>query len=134
MPRMSSESSRPITVEFDYFSPEFRANPYAAYARLREQAPVCWGMGFEPGMPGVWHIARYADIQRILKDPRFTHQHARETHGGVADLAPEPPPLKAGAEARAQRGERRGAALPRAIGSLAALHRPTGDTPGCARW
>jgi pimeloyl-[acyl-carrier protein] synthase len=80
----SSKSSRPATVEFDYFSPDFRANPYAAYSRLREQAPVSWGMGFEPGMPGVWHIARYADIQRILKDPRFTHQHARETHGGVA--------------------------------------------------
>jgi cytochrome P450 len=78
---MSSASSRPITVEFDYFSPSFRADPYAAYARLREQAPVCWGVGFEPGMPGVWHIARYADIQRILKDPRFTHQHARETTG-----------------------------------------------------
>jgi cytochrome P450 len=77
-------SSRPMTVEFDYFSPDFRANPYAAYARLREQAPVCWGMGFEPGMPGVWHIARYADIQRVLKDPRFTHQHARETTSGVA--------------------------------------------------
>jgi cytochrome P450 len=72
-----------MTVEFDYFSPGFRANPYAAYARLREQAPVCWGMGFEPGMPGVWHIARYADIQRILKDPRFTHQHAREISDGV---------------------------------------------------
>ncbi len=87
-------SSRPMTVEFDYFSPDFRADPYAAYARLREQAPVCWGMGFEPGMPGVWHIARYADIQRILKDPRFTHQHAREASGGVADLSPQPPPLK----------------------------------------
>jgi len=87
-------SSRPMTVEFDYFSPDFRANPYAAYARLREQASVCWGMGFEPGMPGVWHIARYADIQRILKDPRFTHQHARETSGGVADFSPQPPPLK----------------------------------------
>jgi cytochrome P450 len=76
-----------MTVEFDYFSPSFRANPYAAYARLREQAPVCWGMGFEPGMPGVWHIARYADIQRILKDQRFTHQHARETTTGVASGA-----------------------------------------------
>src|SRR4029450_13522022 len=80
----SSKSSRPATVEVDYFSPDFRADPYAAYARLRAQAPVCWGMGFEPGMPGVWHIARYADIQGILKDPRFTHQHARETHGGLA--------------------------------------------------
>jgi cytochrome P450 len=80
---MSSKSSRPVTVEFDYFSADFRANPYAAYARLRQQAPVCWGIGFEPGMPGVWHIARYADIQGILKDPRFTHQHARETSRGV---------------------------------------------------
>ncbi len=88
----SRESSRPVTVEFDYFSPEFRADPYAAYARLRAQAPVSWGIGFEPGMRGVWHIARYADIQRILKDPRFTHQHARETSGGVADLTPQPPP------------------------------------------
>ena len=87
-------SSRPMTVEFDYFSPGFRADPYAAYARLREQAPVCWGIGFEPEMPGVWHITRYADIQRILKDPHFTHQHARETSGGVADLSPRPPPLK----------------------------------------
>src|SRR6476660_981404 len=91
---MPTESNRRMSVEFDYFSPDFRANPYAAYARLREQEPVCWGMGFEPGMPGVWHIARYADIQRILKDPRFTHQHARETSGGVADFSPQPPPLK----------------------------------------
>jgi cytochrome P450 len=79
-----------MTVEFDYFSPDFRANPYPAYAWLREQAPVCWGMGFEPGMPGVWHIARYADIQRILKDPHFTHQHARESAGSVTDLSPHP--------------------------------------------
>ncbi|HEX3269830.1 MAG TPA: cytochrome P450 [Ktedonobacterales bacterium] len=88
---MSSGSNRPMTVEFDYFSPDFRANPYAAYARLREQTPVCWGMGFEPGMPGVWHIARYADIQRILKDPRFTHQHARETTVGVTDFSSQSP-------------------------------------------
>jgi cytochrome P450 len=83
---MSDTSSRPITVEFDYFSPEFRADPYATYARLREQAPVSWGMGFEPGMPGVWNIARYADIQRVLKDPRFTHQHARETGGASTSV------------------------------------------------
>jgi cytochrome P450 len=51
-------------------------------------------MGFEPGMPGVWHIARYADVQRVLKDPRFTHQHARETSGGVADHSPQPSSLK----------------------------------------
>ena len=80
-------SSRPITVAFDYFAPAFRADPYAVYTRLRAEAPVHWGMGFEPGMAGVWHIARYADIQRVLKDPRFTHQHARETIS-AADSSP----------------------------------------------
>jgi cytochrome P450 len=85
-----------MSVEFDYFSPQFRADPYAIYARLRAEAPVSWGMGFEPGMPGVWNVARHADIQRILKDPRFTHQHARETVGpaSAADLSPQPPPLE----------------------------------------
>ncbi len=86
---MSGESGRPVTVEFDYFAPEFRADPYAAYARLREQAPVSWGMGFEPGMPGVWNVARYADIAHVLKDPRFTHQHAREV-GAPASAQDEP--------------------------------------------
>jgi cytochrome P450 len=80
-------SSRPITVAFDYFAPAFREDPYATYARLRSEAPVHWGMGFEPGMAGVWHIARYADIQRVLKDPRFTHQHAREV-ASAADSSP----------------------------------------------
>jgi cytochrome P450 len=94
---MSTESRARLSVEFDYFSPEFRSDPYATYARLREQAPVSWGMGFEPGMPGVWNIARYADIQRILKDPRFTHQHARE----MVDLSPQPPlPQARGSQAQ----------------------------------
>ena len=130
---MPTESNRRMSVEFDYFSPDFRANPYAAYARLREQAPVCWGIGFEPGMPGVWHIARYADIQRILKDPRFTHQHARETHSGVADLSPQPPPLKGGgARATARRTTRRSSsASSRVSRCSSSTHR---RIPGCARW
>src|SRR4051794_14294148 len=83
-------SGRAMTIAFDYFSPSFRENPYAAYARLRAEAPVHWGMGFEPGMAGVWHIARYADIARVLKDPRFTHQHARETAAETVSAANEP--------------------------------------------
>jgi pimeloyl-[acyl-carrier protein] synthase len=85
-------SSRPITVAFDYFAPAFRDDPYATYARLRAEAPVHWGMGFEPGMAGVWHIARYADIQRVLKDPRFTHQHAREAASAAVGATGDPLP------------------------------------------
>lgn len=56
---------------FDYYSPEFRADPYPFYARLRETDPIHWGLPFEPFYVGAWHVARYADVNLILKDPRF---------------------------------------------------------------
>jgi pimeloyl-[acyl-carrier protein] synthase len=59
---------------FNFFLPEFRQNPYPFYQRLRESDPVHWGISFEPGIDGMWHIARYSDILQILRDQRFTHQ------------------------------------------------------------
>jgi cytochrome P450 StaP len=56
---------------FDYYSPEFRADPYAFYRRLREEDPVHWGLPFEPYFEGAWHIASYADVSAMLKDPRL---------------------------------------------------------------
>ena len=64
----------PSSEIFNYFLPEFRQNPYPFYQRLRETDPVHWGISFEPGVDGMWHIARYNDILQILKDQRFTHQ------------------------------------------------------------
>src|SRR5947209_14051369 len=66
--------STPSSEIFNYFLPEFRQNPYPFYQRLRESDPVHWGIPFEPGIDGMWHIARYSDILQILKDQRFTHQ------------------------------------------------------------
>ena len=60
--------------KFNFFLPEFRHNPYPFYQRLRESDPVHWGISFEPGIAGMWHIARYGDILQILRDQRFTHQ------------------------------------------------------------
>src|SRR5262249_40581476 len=40
---------------FDYYSLEFRADPYPFYRRLREEDPVHWGMPFEPYFDGAWH-------------------------------------------------------------------------------
>jgi cytochrome P450 len=56
---------------FDYYSPEFRADPYPFYRRLREEDPVHRGLPFEPQFEGAWHIARFADVSAMLKDPRF---------------------------------------------------------------
>jgi cytochrome P450 len=56
---------------FDYYSPAFRADPYPFYRRLREEDPVHWGLTFEPDFDGSWQIARYAEVNAMLKDPRL---------------------------------------------------------------
>ncbi len=56
---------------FDYYAPAFRVDPYAFYRRLREEDPVHWGLPFEPDFDGAWQIARYADVNAMLKDPRL---------------------------------------------------------------
>jgi cytochrome P450 len=49
-------------MEFNPFSPEFKANPYPTYAELRESAPVV-----EAGM-GAWCVSRYDDVAAMLKN------------------------------------------------------------------
>lgn len=56
---------------FDPFLPAVHANPYPFYARLREHDPVHWGMPFDGSQTGAWYIARYADVEAILKSPLF---------------------------------------------------------------
>ncbi len=50
-------------MKIDFQSPDFIANPYPVYARLREQSPVYL---LEPG---VWLITRYFDNEHLLKSP-----------------------------------------------------------------
>ena len=72
---------------FNFFLPEFRQNPYPFYQRLRESDPVHWGISFEPGIDGMWHIARYGDILQILRDQRFTHQ--AQAGNSAGDTSPD---------------------------------------------
>lgn len=53
----------------DLASPQFNANPYPLYARLRAQAPV-----YRTTLPHkqvAWLVTRYEDVLGILKDERF---------------------------------------------------------------
>jgi cytochrome P450 len=54
-------------MEFNPFAPEFKADPYAVYAELRENAPVLQtAMGF-------WAVSRYDDVCYVLKNaPLFS--------------------------------------------------------------
>jgi hypothetical protein len=49
----------------DLNTPEFLANPYPVYTKLREAGPVF------PLMPGLWLITRHEEADRILRDPRL---------------------------------------------------------------
>ncbi|WP_031437791.1 cytochrome P450 [Methylobacter tundripaludum] len=52
-------------MQLDFQSPEFIANPYPTYARLREQAPVYLLES------GGWLVTRYHDVEHLLKSPRL---------------------------------------------------------------
>lgn len=64
----------PAAVPFDPFTPEFRADPYAVYARLREHDPVHW---CPRPAPGFWFATRYDDVAFILKEPVFGREVRR---------------------------------------------------------
>jgi cytochrome P450 len=51
-------------TDFDPFAPEVLADPYPHYARLRDEAPVCW----IPDL-GMWMVTRYDDVAAVLHDP-----------------------------------------------------------------
>ena len=54
-------------VTFAPNSPEWMADPYATYRRLREQDPVHWSEELRHWVP-----TRYADVVSVLKDERFS--------------------------------------------------------------
>jgi cytochrome P450 len=63
-------SGRSPRAPLDITSPEFKANPYPFYARLRAETPVHHIA--IPSMRGAaWLIARYDDAALVLKDERF---------------------------------------------------------------
>jgi hypothetical protein len=50
---------------FDPFLPEFHADPYPFYHRLRAVDPV-----YQTPM-GFWVLTKYDDVVTVLRDPRF---------------------------------------------------------------
>src|SRR5262245_52235103 len=55
---------------FGGFNPwleENRRDPYPAYRRLRESAPIRWNRWQRS-----WLLSRYEDVAEVLRDPRFT--------------------------------------------------------------
>jgi cytochrome P450 len=51
------------------FDPAFQDNPYPTYHRLRERDPIHLLPEFN-----LWSLTRYADVQAVLRDPRFSSE------------------------------------------------------------
>src|SRR5579884_2420466 len=73
--------------EFSPWDPAFIADPYPTYAQLRQEGRAHW---YEPSRQ--WLIARYADVNALLRDRRLgrTYLH-RFTH---EEFGREPPPAE----------------------------------------
>ncbi|MEU2505060.1 cytochrome P450 [Streptomyces sp. NPDC007863] len=73
-------------AEFDPWSPEFVADPYPAYAELREAGRAHWY-----GRTRQWLVPHHADVSALLRDRRLgrTYTH-RFTHEEFGRTAPDP--------------------------------------------
>jgi len=62
----------------------FLANPYPTYDALRQAGPIHWSEEF---FGGAWLLTRHADVELVLRDPRFS---AQRTGGWVKDREDSP--------------------------------------------
>ncbi|MCY1062068.1 cytochrome P450 [Nannocystis sp. SCPEA4] len=81
------ESSTPKPVRLDVQRelerPEARADPFAAYARLRRLGPVLhWRSWFTESLV----ITRYEDVMNVLRDPRIANDRRNVADGGKGPL------------------------------------------------
>jgi cytochrome P450 len=70
-----------MNIDYDPFSPVFRADPYPIYEKLRRFAPVYWAE-----QSGTWVVSRYDDVLAILKDT------ARFSSDAMGSVLPRPKP------------------------------------------
>ena len=79
----------PRDVGFDPSDPDFIADPYPVYRRLRDEHPILWNPE-----TGQWLLSRHADVNRLLRDRRLgrTYLH-QSTHAEMG--RPDPPAWQA---------------------------------------
>ncbi|MFM7406466.1 MAG: cytochrome P450 [Cuspidothrix sp.] len=65
---------KPPRLKFNPFQPEFYADPYGMYDRLRTEDPV------HVSSLGVFMISRYADVVPALRDPRLSSAQSQISH------------------------------------------------------
>jgi cytochrome P450 len=79
--------------QVDLFSPDFKANPYPAYAQLRSTAPI--HRVTLPDGRAMWLVTRYEDVAAVFKDERFVKDWRNAvTPEQLAQIPPIPEVMK----------------------------------------
>ncbi|MDX6382129.1 MAG: hypothetical protein QOI57_3153 [Rubrobacteraceae bacterium] len=79
--------------QVDLFSPDFKANPYPAYAQLRSTAPI--HRVTLPDGRAIWLVTRYEDVAAVFKDERFVKDwRSAVTPEQLAQIPPIPEVMK----------------------------------------
>ena len=81
----SAEKGRSPYDPVNIASPEFKANPYPFYARLRAEAPVY--RVTLPTRETAWLVTRYDDVAAVLKDERFVKDTIERPDAGTGRQA-----------------------------------------------
>ena len=77
---MSAVLKLPLpALDYPIVDAAFLGNPYPTYHALRDAGPIHWSEEF---FGGAWLLTRHADVEMVLRDPRFS---AQRTGGWVKD-------------------------------------------------
>jgi cytochrome P450 len=68
VPQLTVRTGATTRRRYDPLRPDIVADPYPAYARLREESPVYWDRRFG------WIVSRYTDVAAAVRDPHLSAQ------------------------------------------------------------
>ena len=66
-----SADLRPPAPARPFIDAAFLTNPYPTYDALRQAGAIHWSEEF---FGGAWLLTRHADVELVLRDPRFSAQ------------------------------------------------------------
>ncbi len=79
-----ARSTGTLLPKLDVFDPQLLTDPYPLYHRLRSAGPIC------RAGPGVYAVLSWAEIHRLLRDPRIGHDFPDEFRSPFRQLEGEP--------------------------------------------
>jgi cytochrome P450 len=74
---------------YDLYGDDFKRDPHPTFAAMRRDAPIHRQAGLD-GHTAIWFVTRHADVEALLRDPRFVRDPANAL---PPERIPEPSPL-----------------------------------------